>query len=457
MSQILILVRKSLLNYSRARAAISITFVVPIVLIYLFGHVFGLYRKESGPSGIPIAVVNLSGEPAAADLIKALQTEKAFSVITETSDGHGGKRPLTEADVRAALHDNDYRYALLLPADMVSDDRFGVRLTFLTNPRNEIEAQTVNGLLQKTIFSHVPQLLGQSMQRNAKRFLGNERLATFNHGLASTVSNAFGGDPAELEKKISQGDFFGGTILSADTTKTAGTEATSSATHSQAGDAFSRLIKIESEQVAGKDVKNPMAARIVGGYAIMFLLFAVSGSATAMFEEKSTGVFARLLSFPVTPAHIIWARFIFGVLLGIVQIAALFLAGRVFFGLDVFSHLGGLLAVAVAAAAACSAFGILIAAVAPSADAARGIATFIVISMSAVGGAWFPVSFMPTYIQSISKLTIVYWSVEGLTDVLWAGRSVIEVLPKVGILAAMAGIVMLISISLFNRNRFFEG
>lgn len=65
MSQIFILLRRSLLSYRRARAAIVITFVVPIVLIYLFGHVFGLYRKDSGPLGIPIAVVNLSKEAAA--------------------------------------------------------------------------------------------------------------------------------------------------------------------------------------------------------------------------------------------------------------------------------------------------------------------------------------------------------------------------------------------------------
>jgi len=38
----------------------------------------------------------------------------------------------------------------------------------------------------------------------------------------------------------------------------------------------------------------------------------------------------------------------------------------VFFGLDIFGHLGGLLAVSLAAAAACSAFGMLIAAIAPS-------------------------------------------------------------------------------------------
>jgi ABC-2 type transport system permease protein len=216
------------------------------------------------------------------------------------------------------------------------------------------------------------------------------------------------------------------------------------------------MVKIETEQVAGKEVKNPMAARLVGGYAIMFLLFAVSGSVTTLFEEKNSGVFQRLLSSPVRPAHILGARFLFGVILGLVQIAALFCAGRVFFGLEIFGHGAALFAVSLSAAAACSAFGMLIAAVSPSAAAANGIATFVVLSMSAVGGAWFPVSFMPDYIQRISKLTLVYWSVEGFADVLWAGKSLLEVLPTVGILAGIAAGVMAVAVWCFSRGKLFD-
>ena len=474
MSQTLILLRKSLLNFSRARGAVIITFAVPIVLIYLFGHVFGLYRKDSGPSGLPLAVVNLSPEPAAQQLVDALKSEKALYIITTKSGPNGTNLPLTEADVRAALHDNNYRFALILPADLYSDDRIGLRMKFLSNPRNDIEAQTVNGILQKTVFSKVPTLLGQSMQRQARRYLGNERYDQFNRGLADSIATAFGGNAPEIQKRIEAGDFLAGAHI-ADTTpantssavthpRTSAATATSSnsgaptaAQASNANDVFSRIVKIDTEQVEGKEVKNPMAARIVGGYAIMFLLFAVTAGASSMFEEKATGIYQRLLSAPVTPAHILWARFLFGTLLGIVQISALFIAGRIFFQLEIFNHFGALVAVTVAAAAACSGFGLLIAAISPSADAARGLATLLVISMSAVGGAWFPVSFMPSYIQSFSKATIVYWSVEGLTDVLWAGHSLIELLPKIGILAAFAAGFMGVSVWIFNRNKFFEG
>jgi ABC-2 type transport system permease protein len=464
MSQVLILLRKGLLTFSRAKAAIVITFLVPIVLIYLFGHVFGLYSKDSGPPEIRIAVVNLSHEPAAEKLIAALKAEKAFSVVTTRNLGNGATRPLTEADVRAGLKDNRYRYALILPSDLLPDDGFGVRMRFLFDPRNEIEAQMVNGLLQKTVFSNVPQLLGQSLQKHARTFLGNERFGRLNRTIANALAESFGGDPEKIYQRSIAGDF-GLSDLGAPTSEKA-EPATSPDPNRQSAignqkpagstDIFSQIVKIETEQVAGKELKSPMAARLVGGYAIMFLLFAVSGSAATLFEERNSGVFQRLLSAPVRPAHILWARFLFGVILGLVQIAALFCAGRVFFGLDIFSHGGALLAVSLSAAAACSAFGMLIAAISPSAAAANGIATFVVISMSAVGGAWFPVTFMPDYIQRISKLTLVYWSVEGFADVLWAGKSLLEVLPKVGILAGIAAGVMLIAVWRFNRGKLFD-
>ncbi len=467
MSQTLILLHKSLLTFRRSRAAMVITFLVPIVLIYLFGHVFGLYRKDFGPTGIPLAVVNASVEPAAQQLIDALKAESAFRLITERKDPAGVSRPLTEADVRTGLRENQYRFALILPADLLTEKQLGLHFRFLTNPRNEIEAQTVRGVLQKTIFSNVPQLLGQALQKRAKKFLGAERFDQFNGTIAGAVSRAFGGDAARIQEEIASGNFLpsAGPAPAADPTlrrldgptgaAVAAASPAPAAATSPSSDGLGRLVRFETEQVAGKEVKNPMAARLVGGYAIMFLLFAVSGSASAFFQEKDSGVFQRLLASPVRPAHILWARFLFGVILGLVQISTLFLAGRWFFGLEIFTHAGALLAVALSAAAACSAFGMLIAAVSPNATAASGLATFVVISMSAVGGAWFPVSFMPDTIQAISKLTLVYWSVEGFTDVLWAGRSFLEVLPNVGILCGIAAGVMAVAIWRFNRGGLF--
>jgi ABC-2 type transport system permease protein len=97
----------------------------------------------------------------------------------------------------------------------------------------------------------------------------------------------------------------------------------------------------------------------------------------------------------------------------------------------------------------------LLAAVAPNAEAASGLATFLIMLMSALGGAWFPISLMPAFIQELSKLTLVYWSMEGFSAVLWAGQSFTQILPILGILGGITAAVMSLAIWRFNRGKIF--
>ncbi|MFI5336269.1 MAG: ABC transporter permease [Opitutales bacterium] len=450
MRTLLTLIRKDLAVFLRNRAAVALTFLVPIALIYIFGLVFGLNRKDSGPTGFPLAVVNASGQPAASALVEALRAEPSFRVITGHANPDGTERPLTVDEARAAIRNREYRFALVLPADLIAGDRLGLHLQILSDPRNEIETQMINGLLEKTIFTSVPQLLGQSLQARAKDYLGAARLQEFNGTIAGAVSKSFGGDPEEIRKRMERGDFGLGRTVGGQAATGAGNNA------SPAGGALSQLVKIDREQVVGRDVKSPDATRIVGGWAMMFLLFALSNGAAAFFDEKNSGLFQRLLSAPVSRAQLLWSRFIYGVLLGLVQLIVLFSAGQVLYGIDVTGHLGGLLVVCTAAAAACTAFGMFVAAVSPNAQAAGGLATFLVLTMSATGGAWFPLSLMPEFMQRVGKFTLVYWAMEGFAQVLWAGDSLAALLPTVGVLVAIAAGVMGIAVWRFNRRRIFE-
>ncbi len=109
----------------------------------------------------------------------------------------------------------------------------------------------------------------------------------------------------------------------------------------------------------------------------------------------------------------------------------------------------------VSVAAACTAFGMLLSAVTRSADAARSLATLLVITMSACGGAWFPISFMPQFMQQIAHFTIVYWAIEGFGAVLWAGNSLVQLLPTVGVLLGISAATMTVAVWRFNRSSIF--
>lgn len=445
MNPILVLLRKDFALLFKDKASISITFVVPFVLIYLFGQVFHVNSSQPGPSGIRVAVVNQSDNPAAARLVEALKGETALKVVTKFVNDDKTTRPLTEADLRPLMHADDFRFALVIPADIVRTEAIGIHLKTYSNPRNEVEAEMVNGLLQKNIFSKVPELLGQSLQARARFQLGDARLDRFNSAIASAVAGAFGGDAAEIKVHMADGQM-GLTQLG--TGSGAGSPI-------QSANLLSRIVTIDNVQVEGANVKSPAATLLVGGWAMQFLLFALTSSATALFREKDLGIFQRVLSAPVTRGDILWSKFLYGISLGLLQLVVLFMAGHILYGIEIGSQIGNLVVVCMFAAASCTAFGMLIASISPSPQAAQGLSTFVILLMCAVGGAWFPVSFMPEFIQKFSKLTLVYWSMEGFSQVLWAHATLAELLPTLGNLAFMTALVMGVAVWRFNRGRIF--
>jgi ABC-2 type transport system permease protein len=446
---LLVLVRKDIANFLRNRTAVSLTFLVPIALIYIFGWVFGLNKRQNeGPRGFPLAVVNESTHPAAQTLIAALKREPSFRVITTYRSADETERPLTAAIAEERIKAGNYRFALVIPADLLPKGKIGLHLVILSDPRNEIETQMVNGLLQKTIFSSVPQLLGQSLQASAKDSIGAERFDQMNRGISTAIATAFGGDAEKIQRDIESGDFVA--LFSESELPAAG-----AANPNPTGDLLKQVFNLETKQVVGKQVKSPEATRVIGGQAIMFLLFAVSASSAAFFDEKNAGLFQRLLSAPVHRSQLLWSRFLFAILLGLVQLTTMFVMGQLLYGVEALNHFGGLLVICTAAAAACAAFGMLIAAVSPNAQAASGLSTFFVMIMSATGGAWFPISLMPPFMQTVGKFTLVYWSMEGFSQVLWAGKSLLEILPTLGILLGIAAGAMAIAVWQISRKKIF--
>ncbi|MEM9159930.1 MAG: ABC transporter permease, partial [Verrucomicrobiota bacterium] len=221
-------------------------------------------------------------------------------------------------------------------------------------------------------------------------------------------------------------------------------------------DLLSQIVDIQDEQVVGKEVKNPQVTRMVGGYAIMFLLFAVNASASSLFEEKKAGMFHRLLSMPLQRTHILWSKYLYNMLFGLVQILVLFFGSSLLFEVDIYTNFLNLLIVVIFASAACTAFGMLLAAVSKTPQQAQGLGTVVIIVMSSVGGAWFPVSIMPEFIQYFSKITIIYWSVESLTETLWANASLVQLAPKLGILFLITATVNAFSLWRFKNGDLFH-
>lgn len=446
----LTLLGKEFALFLKDKAAIFLTFLVPFFVIYIVGNIFS--DMGNGDSGglnatIKIAAYNASGDPAGDRLLEGLDAEEGLDLIRSDPSQSDAKVPFTRESIRQGIVDNHYNFALIVPENYLKEGEIGLRLEFISNPKNAIEAQIVNGLIQKAVFTKMPQLLAGQLDQLQREQLGEETYDQFLDGVAALVDLSF--DDLAYDEIRSRMSLQG---LVDSLSEPAAGDAEGTEGEDTASAFLEGLVTLEEDQVYGKDLENPYLTRMIGGYAIMFLLFATTGSASSLFEERNEGLFLRLLSMPVTRLHILWSKYIFNTLLGIAQALVLFIASSFLFDVDVFSNFASLFVVSVFAAAAATSFGMALASISRTPQQANGFGTLLIISMSAMGGAWFPLAWMPEPMQVIGKFTVVYWGVEGYLGALWEKASILQLAPTLGVLLAIA-----VGLNLLSSWRFRTG
>ena len=403
----------------------------------IFGSIFG--GSGASPQGIRLAVLNQSPSEVAKRIESTLDTSKAFQIIKTYKDDNGKQVVFDSVSIKEYVRAGNAAAALILPPDAYSDTSLGLNLKFCFDPKNDIEIQTTKGLIKQIVFTQFPSIIAQSGFKQAERFLGTKSGEGFKRGIASTISKYFKVDTSA--------------ILHPDFPKN---QSTGSDSARKSFNFMDKIIRIEEQQLVGQDLKNPWATRSVGGWAMTFLLFTLTASSSSLFDDRKSGVMLRLLTSPVSRVHILWSKYLFNMSLGVIQLLFMFVAGWLLFDVDIFSNIFNLLLVIIAASMACTSFGMLLAAFSQTRQQAQGLGTFFILTMSAVGGAWFPTSFMPPTIQFFSKLTIVYWSMDGFLEVLWRGVGLFSILPNLGILLGVSAAVSIISVRQFRRGDIFS-
>lgn len=442
MKNIILLIGKDITRFLNDKAAVLLTFLVPAVLILIFGNIFGGSGGSRGK--VDVVLVNESESVVGRYFESKLDSSKSINPIKHYSEGTGEDKMVyrfTEEKAKEYVSEGNYPAALIIPKDFYSDTSSSLKFKFYYDPKNEIEYAMIQGGLQETIMSQMPKIMPALMQRQAKTTLGANQGQQFNDDIKNIVGRYFQIDTDSL-------DFFQTGLDSAflyDEPDSA----------EQANNVMSNIINIETEQLVGKEVENPGLTRTVGGWAMMFLLFSLTGAATSLFEEKSEGSLKRLLCMPVKRSQILWSKYIFTIMLGVVQLMVLFIFAWLVFDVNIWSNFFNLFIVIIASAAAAVAFGMIIVSFAKSISQAEGVSTLLILTMSAVGGSWFPVQLLPDWMQTIAKFTLTYWSVEAFQDVLWRQSGFSGIAINVLILLVIAFIVNFWSLLRFRQGKVF--
>lgn len=430
------LIVKDLIRFLNDKPAVLLTFIVPIVLIIIFGNIFG---GSGGPRGkANLILVNESNSVLGKLIEQKLDSSKAlYPVKTYLSENGKDTIKFDEETAKEWVRTGRISAAVVIPKDFFADTSKSIRFKFYYDPKNDIESSIIQGNMQQIVMMQIPRVMPMLMQRKAIAFLGSDSAKYFLKGIGGVVKNYFGVNVDSFYNRVTKIDSSSLYSSSADT--------------SSETNFMSNLVKFESEQLVGKKITNPGLTRTVGGWAMMFLLFSLTGAATSLFEEKQEGTLKRLLCMPVKRSDILWSKYLYSMMLGIVQLLVMFIFSWAFYGVEIFSNFGNLLILIFASAAAAVSFGMLITSTTKTFNQANGISTLLILVMSAIGGSWFPTSFLPDWMQVISKCTLTYWSMEGFLQVLWRQSSFSGIASNVAILLLIAVLINAFALMKFRK------
>jgi ABC-2 type transport system permease protein len=415
--------RISRLNLSRDKVALAMTFVLPAAFFSIFALVFG-QQSRRGPASVRVALVDLDQSEASWALVQALAKEPAVHVVSAArprgSARSAAELPLDAARAEALVKDGDVPVALVLPAGFgAGSGSPGAppRVRLLADPSDPIAPPLVQGLLQKAAATAQPKAFARRGLEMFEKYAG-----------AMTPQQK-----GATEAWLRQSDAGGG----ADSGRAA----------------LSELVAVDVQEVlgGGSGEEHSLIAFYAAGMGVMFLLFSCSAAGGSLLEEVETGTLDRLLTSPLGMGRLLAGKWLFITLLGVLQLTVMFLWGRIAFGLDLFSHLPGFIAMTLATAGAAAGFGLVLATSCRSRGQLSGIGTIVILMMSSLGGSMFPRFLMSEQMQKLGLLTFNGWALDGYVKVFWRNAPVVELWPQLLALTLLGAAFLLVARRLARR------
>ncbi len=197
------------------------------------------------------------------------------------------------------------------------------------------------------------------------------------------------------------------------------------------------LLVLEQQNVTGSRQSVPPAEQAVPGFSLMFVFMGVLfGVAYGLRDEQDWGVVPRLYAAPVPRSALLAGKLVARFAIGCLQLALLLAYGYLAFDMAIGTSLAALAAVVLASVFSMTGVSLLVAAVARSREQIIPLGLAVVMVLCAVGGCWWPLYQVPTWLQAAANATFTAWAMEGIHDVILRDRGIGDVLLGVGVLLA---------------------
>ena len=408
----------------RDRAAFVLAFVVPVVFFSVFASIFGGSSSRAATRQIPVVIVDEDRTTNSARFIAALKREKGLRVVGFRTLPDGRKLAVSDAAAAESLvRAGEAPIALVVPKGFgATPIRFGPaeggpRLQVLADTSDPIAPQVFTGLLQKVAMTAMPDVMAET---------GIEQLDRWGGDLTPEQKARLRQSVASLREE----------------------------TRTEAGsgpDAGGGLVAVDVRDVLGETKKNPTVAVLAAGLGVMFLLFSAAGAGGALIEEVESGTLDRVLSTRVTMTQLLLGKMLYLSTIAVAQLTVMFLWGELFFGVELHRHVAGFLVMTVVTALACSAFGLVLAALSRTRMQLVALSNLLILLMSALGGSMFPRYLLSEGVQKFGLITLNAWAIDGFLKVFWRDAPITALAPQVAFLVGAAVVLFTLARRLARR------
>lgn len=177
------------------------------------------------------------------------------------------------------------------------------------------------------------------------------------------------------------------------------------------------------------------------GQLLLFVFLTTLSGATTMIQARRLGVVRRMLSTPMTSRQLILGSTLGRWGLGFFQGAYIMAASTLLFGVQWGNLALALLVLAVFALVAAGA-AMLLGTLVENEGPAVGIAVGGGLVLAALGGSMFPLELFPETMRRVANAVPHAWANEALADLQRRDGGLVDIAPELGVLAAMAAVLV---------------
>lgn len=182
-------------------------------------------------------------------------------------------------------------------------------------------------------------------------------------------------------------------------------------------------------------------AHTFAGMLCQFLMFMAAGLARGLIADRKRGVLARVQVAPMPRWHALLGAGLGATVIALMGSAVVYGVAVPVFGVRVDGSWAGLLLVLLAQGVFIGGFTLLLAGLGRTERQVETMGTFIILTVSFIGGAWIPSFLMPEWAQLLGHGVPTWWATEGLAAMTWRGLPFEAALAPAGALVGFGALL----------------